>query len=198
MAYYHDEITQKSWEELKRIRSLLSFVLIGGWAVYLYTKGLKSKDIDVLLGFGELEKLKEIYADVHKNERLLKYEAVLGDIQVDVYLPHYSNIGVPVEVLIEQKKLVDGFEVLDADYLMVLKIFTYAQRKNSSKGRKDFVDLVSLVNSGVLDFSKVRSITREYKFDKELKAFLHEFNATTEVKELDLNPYKLSKLKKSL
>lgn len=196
--YYHDEITQKSWEELKRIKSLLNFVLIGGWGVYLYTKGLKSKDIDIILDFGELEKLREIYADVHKNERLLKYEAVLGEVQVDVYLPHYSNIGIPVEVLIEQKNLVDGFEVLDANYLMVLKIFTYAQRKDSSKGRKDFVDLVSLVNSGVLDFDKVKSIAREYKFDKESKAFLQEFNTTTEVKELDLNPYKLSKLKKTL
>ena len=51
MAYYHDIITQKSWEELKTLNKKVKFVLIGGWATYLYTKELKSKDIDILINF---------------------------------------------------------------------------------------------------------------------------------------------------
>jgi hypothetical protein len=49
MAYYHDIITQKSWEELKTLNKELKFVLIGGWATYLYTRELKSKDIAILV-----------------------------------------------------------------------------------------------------------------------------------------------------
>ena len=66
MAYYHDIVTQKSWEELKKLNKKVKFVLIGGWATYLYTKELKSKDIDI-------------------------------------YLPHYSEIGIPKEFLIYLK-----------------------------------------------------------------------------------------------
>lgn len=46
MAYYNDLITEKSWQYLQTLRRETNFVLIGGWAVYLYTKSLKSKDFD--------------------------------------------------------------------------------------------------------------------------------------------------------
>jgi hypothetical protein len=49
LGYYNDLITQKSWQTLQVLRGRLEFVLIGGWAVYLYTKALKSKDIDLNL-----------------------------------------------------------------------------------------------------------------------------------------------------
>lgn len=48
MAYYHDLITGTSWRELKQLRRYCNFVLIGGWAAWLYTKALKSKDIDII------------------------------------------------------------------------------------------------------------------------------------------------------
>lgn len=67
--FYHDVITQKSWEELKKIKKGINFVLIGGWAVYLYSKNLKSKDIDILIEYSEIIKLKDKY-DFSKNERL--------------------------------------------------------------------------------------------------------------------------------
>ena len=98
MAYYHDLVTERSWEELQTLRKKLDFVLIGGWAAYLYTKTLKSKDIDLLCDFSELPKLAQHYP-LTKNERLKKYEAVKGEVQMDIYLPHYSELGIPVHVL---------------------------------------------------------------------------------------------------
>ena len=80
MAYYHDLITQKSWEELKKLKKKFNFVLIGGWAVYLYSKTLKSKDIDILIEYEELIKLRKVY-EISKNERLKKYEARKEEIQ---------------------------------------------------------------------------------------------------------------------
>src|SRR3989338_3199496 len=96
MAYYHDLVTKQSWQELILLKKLIPFVLIGGWATYLYTKSLKSKDIDIIIDYPALSALKKFY-DVHKNERLAKYEAVKGPVQIDIYLPHYSRLGIPAE-----------------------------------------------------------------------------------------------------
>ena len=54
MTYYHNTITQKSWEELQILKNRLPFVLIGGWATYLYTHALKSKDNGILIEFVQL------------------------------------------------------------------------------------------------------------------------------------------------
>ena len=65
MPYYHDIITDQSWQELIQLNKLIPFVLIGGWATYLYTKTLKSKDIDIAIDYPALSALKDAY-DVHK------------------------------------------------------------------------------------------------------------------------------------
>jgi len=52
-------ITDKSFAFLQYLRSQFTFVLIGGWAVFLYTRMLKSKDIDVIVDFEQLGKIRE-------------------------------------------------------------------------------------------------------------------------------------------
>jgi hypothetical protein len=59
MAYYHDLITDKSWQILQSLAYEYKFILIGGWAVFLWTQSLKSKDIDVVLEFTDLEKIRD-------------------------------------------------------------------------------------------------------------------------------------------
>lgn len=59
MAYYHDIITEKSWVELKNLAKNIKFILIGGWAVYLFSKTLKSKDIDIIVDYPRLSRLKK-------------------------------------------------------------------------------------------------------------------------------------------
>lgn len=46
MQFYNEIITQKSFVFLQGLKKEYEFVLIGGWAVFLYSHGLKSKDID--------------------------------------------------------------------------------------------------------------------------------------------------------
>src|SRR3989339_1423219 len=137
MEYYHNIITQKSWDELIVLRGKLDFVLIGGWAVFLYAKTLKSKDIDIIIAFEGLPVLEKNY-QLSKNERLNKYEARKDEIEIDVYLPHYSKLGIPVEDLQTKVLQLEGFKVLKAEYLIALKIYTLSQRGRSAKGRKDF------------------------------------------------------------
>ena len=78
MNYYLDSITEKSQKELYTLRKLMDFILIGGWSVYLYTKGLKSKDIDIIIDFEKLSLLENKYG-LTKNVRLTKYEAIFGE-----------------------------------------------------------------------------------------------------------------------
>ena len=49
MEFWNDIGTQKSWELLKNLQKKLHFIIIGGWAIYLWTHAIKSKDIDILL-----------------------------------------------------------------------------------------------------------------------------------------------------
>jgi len=37
-AYWPDYITRKSWERLNELKQEFDFVLIGGWAFYLYIR----------------------------------------------------------------------------------------------------------------------------------------------------------------
>jgi hypothetical protein len=47
MGFWHSELVESSWSTLQQLKNRYEFILVGGWAVYLYTKALKSKDIDI-------------------------------------------------------------------------------------------------------------------------------------------------------
>ena len=144
MNYYRDQVTQKSWQIVTSLSSKYQFVLIGGWAVWLYTKQLKSKDIDIVVSLDQLGKLAEDF-DLLKNERLSKYEIRQEEIQIDVYASFYSHLGVPVEKIVQSAIKVDGFLVPPPEMLLNLKLVAYQGRKGSDKGRKDLVDMVRLL-----------------------------------------------------
>lgn len=194
MAYYHDIITQKSWEELKTLNKKVKFVLIGGWATYLYTRQLKSKDIDILINYDELGKLKESY-EVIKNDRLKKYEARKGEIQIDIYLPHYSEIGIPADILINNLISLEGFKVLKKEFLICLKIYVFNIRANSPKGEKDFLDILSLFKSGVGDIIGIREIKESYNLEKQFAYFLNFLDERVEALEIGLNKHSYKRLK---
>lgn len=194
MAYYHDIITQRSWEELKAINRKIKFVLIGGWATYLYTRELKSKDIDIIVGYDELGNLKESY-EVVKNDRLKKYEARKEEIQIDIYLPHYSDIGIPVDVLIDNSISLEGFRVLKKELLICLKIYVFSIRGRTPKGEKDFLDILSLFKVGVEDAGKIIEIKKDNNLEKSFRYFLGILDERVEAMEIGLNKHAYKKLK---
>ena len=49
MDFWNDEITKRSWERLMELKNKFNFVLIGGWAVFMYTGNNRSKDIDIVV-----------------------------------------------------------------------------------------------------------------------------------------------------
>lgn len=197
MVYYHDLITHESWEELIRLNKLIPFVLIGGWATYLYTKSLKSKDIDIVIDYPALGALKKVY-DVHKNERLRKYEAVKGPVQIDIYLPHYSRLGIPAGEILKGSRVIEGFSVVHPDTLFALKLITLADRGRTPKGRKDFLDILSLAQSQTVSMQKVVKLLSLYNKQPVIATFQTFLHESTQVPELALNTHQFSKLKKIL
>lgn len=197
MSYYHNLVTQKSWEELQMLNKLVDFVLIGGWAAYLYTKTLKSKDIDIIIEFDQIGKLEKHYYLI-KNDRLKKYEAIINQVEIDIYLPHYSQIGIPVEDLLKHKQNLEGFTVLEADYLLALKMYTISQRGRTPKGRKDFIDIISLLNSRIINWKNFYEIIQKYRLSETLDIFASYLREYYELPELNLNKHHFAKLKKKL
>lgn len=195
MPFYRNHTTQKSWELLIELTDQFQFTLIGGWAVWLYTEQLKSKDIDLIADFPQLEKLRQQF-DLHKNERLKKYEARRGEVQIDVYAPYYSDLGIPAEEIIKLTRSIKGFTVPEIEVLLVLKQIAYEQRKRSAKGRKDLADIVSLLQSDDFVFEKYHRLLKKYSLVNLKEGLRQLLKENIEVEELNLNRHKFARLKR--
>lgn len=194
MQFWQNNITEKSFQTLMAMKNKIDFILIGGWAVYFYTKKMKSKDIDIILDYEELGKLKE-KREIQKNDRLKKYEINMGEFDIDIYLPYYSKIGFPLEDIKKHIRILDGFKAPRVEILLALKLFAYHDRKNSIKGEKDKIDIISILDSVAIDWKFLKKIDKKYKsvsLVKELKEILSSIN---KVDELSLTEHSFSKLR---
>lgn len=186
--YYQDIFTDKSWQILLKLKQKAEFKLIGGWAVYLYTNALKSKDIDIITDYNQLDFLKNEF-EIHKNDRLKKYEVKLQGIDIDIYLPFYSSLGLPVEELMKYTEKTETFTVLKKELLILTKLYAYQSRRSTVKGQKDAIDIFALIFLSDFDFKFFKEMIKKYDQEQsgeELKSLLVQ---AKQVSELDLNPH---------
>jgi hypothetical protein len=148
---WREDIVDRSWNVLLHLRELSRFVLIGGWAVYFWTRKLKSRDIDLCIDQdsfyrlqGELQK-ENVF--INRNPRLRKFEARFGDVEVDIYTPFQSNLIIPIDALFQNRWFanIEGHDVAAPEVLLLLKSQAAKERGSSEKGLKDRVDLLSLL-----------------------------------------------------
>ena len=197
MEFWNDNITEKSWLKLISMRKELNFVLIGGWSVYLYTKLHKSKDIDIIVDYQTLRLLQSAYT-LNKNDRLKKYEIKLDEFDIDIYLPGYSELTVPVKDVVANIAVREGFNVPRPEFLLLLKAGAFIDRKESIKGEKDSIDLVGLVFYADIDFALLKQLIDRYELDgyaRMLAETVKHFDVNL-AKYLNLNENGLSKLRK--
>ena len=140
MEFWNSQLTEKSWTVLQEIRKKHKFILIGGWAVYLWTRQQKSKDIDIIVDIQELQKLKK--ENLSKNDNLKKYEIKTGEIDIDIYVPHFSKLTIPLEDMKNYTSEIEGFTVASKEVLLILQQGAEKERGNSVKGEKDQIDIV--------------------------------------------------------
>jgi hypothetical protein len=178
--FWNEEVTRASWEKLSEISTQFDFILIGGWATYLWTKTHKSKDIDIVVDYEILDSLRQKFSFI-KNERLRKYEIKTGTFDIDVYVSHYSKLAVPVEALTKHTVKIEGIKTISAEMLVILKQGAEIERKGSIKGRKDSIDILTMLIYSGFDRKKYQMLLREFRleyFEKELERVVRTFDQT--------------------
>jgi hypothetical protein len=198
MEFWNDEIIEKSWEKLIELKSEIGFVLIGGWAVYLYTKLYKSKDIDIIVDYDALKHLRANYV-MGKNERLRKYEVKLEEgFDIDVYVPKYSRLAIPAEDIMKMTTAKEGFTVPRPEVLLLLKLGALIDRKESIKGSKDAIDVAGMLFFANCDLGFFKELTIKYdlmNYSRALLSTIENFDPSL-IKYLNLNQNGFSKLRK--
>jgi len=198
MEFWNSDITEESWNKLQEMRKDIDFILIGGWAIYLYTKMHKSKDIDIIVNYDVLRSLGSL-GNVQKNDRLHKYEIRSGRFDIDVYLPGYSRLSLPAEEILKVlNRRVEGFRVPTPEALVVLKLGAAEERLKSIKGEKDAIDILSMLFFS--DFNPVlfKKIVDEHVDNEYVRLLLSILRAADRrvIAYLDLNEKTFSGLKK--
>jgi len=163
MDFWNSQLTEKSWEVLQDLKKKYNFILIGGWAIYLWTKQQKSKDIDIVVSISELQKLKQ--ENLSKNDNLRKYEIKRDEIDVDIYISHFSRLIIPPEHIKNYVSKIEGFSVISKEALLVLKQGAEVERRNSLKGEKDKLDIISLLFFSDINFNVYKSILKKYSLE---------------------------------
>ena len=151
----------------------------------------------MIVEYGELGKLKEKYI-VFKNDRLKKYEIKIEEIDIDIYLPHYSELGLPAEEIKKSPHNLDGFSVPVPEILLILKIYPFEKRKGTAKGEKDLIDIFSLIKEGVIDWQKYKEIIKEHGLLEIDKKFKELIPSVRPISEIGLSDHQMSRLKKKV
>lgn len=195
--FWNELLTQASWEKLQKMSQEFDFILIGGWSIYLWTGKHKSKDIDIIIDFKLLSQLQEKYRLI-KNDRLKKYEIKFDEFDIDIYLPYYSKLTLPVSELFEFSVMVQGIKTIIPEALLILKQGAELERRYSVKGQKDEIDILTLLIYSGLDLDKYNKLIVRYdliNYIEELKTVIEKFD-TREVHYLDMNLKKFVDWKK--
>jgi hypothetical protein len=198
--FWHESLTEESWRKLQELSKEWDLTVIGGWSVWLWTKQHKSRDIDIIVDFNELARLKEKYA-LAKNDRLKKYEIKMQGFDIDIYVPFYSKLALPVEELEKEKTTIDGISTVSCEALLILKQGAEIERRNTVKGQKDAIDILTLLIHAPVDFGKYSALLAKNKkenFSRELIGVITGFNPKEAEKYLGIGYKEFSKKKKEL
>ncbi|MFH1221929.1 MAG: hypothetical protein V1492_02490 [Candidatus Micrarchaeota archaeon] len=196
--FWSEAVTTKSWEQLGLLSREYDFILIGGWAVYLWTGAHKSKDIDIVIDYDTLNVFRSKFP-LEKNERLRKYEIKMGEFDVDIYLPGYSRLAVPVEQIKDYTANVQGMRVPVPELLVLLKQGAEIERRGSVKGKKDLIDLLTILVYSDFSVAKYKELAIKFSMKEQVKLLEEEillFNMR-DVDYLGMNLNEFAKWKRS-
>jgi len=196
MEFWNSQLTEKSWNLLQELRKKYDFILIGGWATYLWTRQQKSKDVDIVVEIDELQKLKA--ENLSKNDSLKKYEIKFRDIDVDIYVSYFSKLAIAPENLKKYVGEIEGFRVASPEALLILKQGAYEDRKNSVKGEKDKIDILSLLIFSDMNFKDYKAILEKFSLNPYIEKLIDLVKDFQDYNSLNLTPREFKIRKKSV
>lgn len=162
MEFWNSEITNDSWNELLVLSRTYNFILIGEWAIYLYTKLHKSRDIDIVVDYDQFWILSKDF-QLRKNPSVRRYEIKFRKFDIDVYTPFYSRLTVPVQDLINNFTIIENIKVPKIEELLILKLGAFDERVDSIKGQKDRLDIAGLVFYSSMDYARFTELLNKYE-----------------------------------
>jgi hypothetical protein len=186
--FWNELLTKASWKKLQELTKEFEFILIGGWAIFIWTEKHKSKDIDIIVDFNTLSEIQEKYP-LAKNDRLKKYEVKFDEFDIDIYLPYYSRLALPIEDLENYTTKVKGIKTISLEALLILKQAAEIERRNSVKGQKDGIDILTILIHGGVDLNEYNKLLGKYRLKNhvnELIFVIKNFDDKN-IKYLDLN-----------
>ncbi len=166
--FWDDLILDRSWNVLISLTKEIDFILIGGWAVYLHAKAIKSKDIDIIVDFENLEKIK-LTRGLKKTDFLRKYETKINEISVDIYVPFYSRFSLSIEAINKNIVRIEGFKMPKPEVLLILKQQAELERKDSIKGQKDRIDILNLLLNSEINLKNYLAIAEKHGIENYVK-----------------------------
>ncbi len=166
--FWNREKTDASLKTLRVIAEKIDFVLVGGWAVYMYTGMQKSEDVDIAISYDSLDFFRKYGINDYGGIKI-KYSVVDGTT-VGLFIEAYSDVSLPVHVreIIEHYVLIDNIKVVKKELLLLLKLWVYF-RESELKVDKDIIDVISLLNSGV-DMQEFKAITEKHKIESRMSS----------------------------
>lgn len=126
-------------------------ILIGGWASWARTGGAMSHDIDLIVGYPEMDEIREHVADLSQSRHVggVKWRGSWDGIHLDLYLPHQSMLGALLRLRVEQlashTDTIDGRRLLSVGAHIATKWAAMLDRPDSERGDKDRAELLKLL-----------------------------------------------------
>ena len=197
--FWSELLTKESWAMLNSLAKEYDFILIGGWSAYLWTGTHKSKDIDIVVDYDTLKLLSGRF-NLGKNQRLAKYEIKFDKFDIDIYLPFFSKLAIPPEALAGLTAKVQGITTVQPEALLVLKQAAEIERRGTPKGRKDAIDLITLLIHAEVDLKKYHGLIKKNNHDsfaKELATVIKMFG-DSDIAYLGLGFVEFKKWKKGM
>ena len=133
-----------------------------------------------------------------KNERLKKYEIKIGGIDIDIYLPYYSQFPLPIKVIEKHTQKRRGFIVPRIEILLILKQGAYQDRQGSAKGEKDKIDILSLLLSPEMDLNFYLELVKKHHLLEYSQQLMLLLKNTKEISSLQQNVHQFSRFKKQV
>jgi hypothetical protein len=102
-----------------------------------------------------------------------KYEIKQDIFDIDIYLPFYSKLAIPLEDLEQLSTKIEGIRVPKTEVLLLLKQAAEIDRRNTIKGKKDSIDIMTLMLRTSVDIKKYLLLTKKYGLEQYPKELLY-------------------------
>jgi len=208
MEVWNEKAVEKSENILKELKEFADFVVIGGWAVFLKTKAVRSIDIDIYINFNDFYRLQPVLVEkgiyINFNPKLKKYNTKIEEVDIDIYTPDQCGLIIPCKDIFENGwfEVIEGFKVLETEPLLLLKLKAEKERTNTMRGFKDRCDILALLANLDLNKKFMDDLFKRYNCLDLRKGLVGIIKQSSEeykyALQKEIIPSRLKKLKKKL